>query len=127
MHLRPWRTHSLVLAVLGTIYALIGLSYIAAPLTPGRASALRVGLQWMPIDGWGIVFIIVGALGILSSRWPPASETWGYTAFSGLSTLWGLFYALGIPYGSAASNVTAALLWLGVAFLWWGISRLKNG
>lgn len=124
--LRPWRRHSLVLLVAGVVYVLIGLAYTALPTTGVRGSALRVALAVLPLAAWGIVFIVVGALAIVSSRWPPASETWGYTAMSTLSTLWACFYAFGIALGAPVSNTTGALLWAVIAFLWWAISGLVN-
>lgn len=124
--LRPWRRHGLVLAVLGAVYILIGLSYVLTDLSPMRQSSLRVALALMSLEGWGVVWIIAGLLAILSSRWPPASETWGYTLMSGLAALWGSFYATAIGLGASVQAVTGALVWFMVAFLWWAISGLKN-
>lgn len=124
--LRPWRRHSLVLAVLGTVYILIGWTYILAPGGSVRERSLQLAVNLLPFDGWGVVWIITGCLGILSSRWPPASETWGYTAMSGLAALWGSFFLGGVILGAAASGLSGALAWYMVAFLWWAISGLQN-
>lgn len=124
--LRPWKRHSLVLAVLGTVYVLIGLTYILTEPAPARMSTLRVALTWIPLAGWGVVWILVGLLAILSSRWPPASETWGYIAMSSLAALWASFFAASVALGGGTQALTGALVWYMVAFLWWAISGLKN-
>lgn len=124
--LRPWMRHSLVLAVAGTVYVLVGASYIIATPNSSRESALRLALDWMPLPAWGAVWIVVGLLAILSSRWPPASETWGYTTMTGLAAGWSAFYAFGITLGSDLQNVSGVLVWGLVAFMWWAISGLVN-
>lgn len=127
MRLRPWKRHSLVLMVLGVVYVLIGITYAFSPMPPDRMLSLKAALLIMPMAWWGTCFIAAGGLGILSSRWPPASETWGYVALSSLSALWASFYVWGVlVYGAPAYTLSAALLWAGVAFLWWAISGLVN-
>ncbi|MCW2496389.1 hypothetical protein [Jatrophihabitans sp.] len=124
--LRAWQRHSLVLAVAGTVYVLVGTSYILSEAIPSRESSLRVALAWMPFTAWGVVWIIVGLLAILSSRWPPASETWGYTTMTGLAAAWAAFYGFGILLGAPAQGISGLLVWGLVAFMWWAISGLVN-
>ena len=125
--LRPFKRHSLVLLVAGLVYSAIGVSYILAEPTSSRQSALTVALDWMPISGWGSLFIFTGSLSIISSRWPPVSETWGYTALTGLSAAWSAFYLTGVVFqNSSISNLSGALSWGMIAFMWWAISGLKN-
>ena len=126
MALRDWKRHSLVLAVAGTVYVLVGVSYIASTANASRESALRLALAWMPLPAWGCIWIVVGLLAILSSRWPPASETWGYTTMTALASAWAAFYGLGILLGSPTQNVSGVLVWGLVAFMWWAISGLVN-
>jgi hypothetical protein len=127
LSLRDWKRHSLVLAVAGTVYICTGVTYMTTEPTNSRLSALRVAIDWMPLSAWGIVFMLVGALAILSSRWPPASETWGYTALTSLSIGWAGFYLCAIPLGApAGQNFTGALAWGLLGFLWWAISGLVN-
>lgn len=123
--LRPWRRHSLVVGIGGMVYVLYGLTFFIPPVTEGRASALRLAF-YLPPAVWGVVWTLVGLLAIASTRWPPASETWGYTTMTGLSALWGLFYAFGIPLGAPVAGLTGFLVWVLVAFLWWGIAGLRN-
>lgn len=92
LHLRPWRRHSLVLGVAGVAYFLIGYSYLRVPLTEDRRGALGLALSYVGMSFWGTVFMLVGLLAILSARWPPASETWGYTMLGGVSAVWSAMY-----------------------------------
>lgn len=124
--LRPWERHSLVLAVLGAVYVLIGSTYMIVEQSPIRQSSLQLQTAILPMAGWGAVWVIVGLLGVLSSRWPPASETWGYTAMSALAALWGSFYCFGVLLGGPPQALTGGLVWAMVAFLWWAIAGLKN-
>lgn len=125
--IRPFKRHSLVLMVAGLVYILIGISYISTKPTHSRYVALKVALDWMSIDKWGYVFIIAGALAIISSRWPPISETWGYTVLTGLSTGWGSFYLVTVLFEhSPAQNLSGFLTWGIIGFMWWAISGLTN-
>lgn len=134
-HLRPFKRHSLVLLVLGLVYICIGGSMeLFDQKVAGRSASLHLALAIMPLGGWGIVWIVVGLLGVLSSRWPPsgpfqphAAETWGYTLLSALSAWWACVYVWGVlVYGAPPATISGALVWGGVAFLWWAISGLQN-
>ena len=71
--------------------------------------------------------IVVGVLALVSSRWPLTSERWGYVAMSSLAALWAAFYALAILLLDAPrGGVYGVIVWGLVAFLWWGISGLRN-
>lgn len=124
--LRPWRRHSLVLLVAGILYVLIGTSYTLPTVDPDREAALAVALYWAPMPVWGAVWILTGLTAILSSRWPPASETWGYTVMSGTAALWSAFILAGVPLGSDPANITGALVFAVLAFLWWANAGLLN-
>lgn len=124
---RPWGRHSLVLAVAGLAYIFIGMAFFY--VTPGdhRDQALIVAKHWMPLDGWAWVFIIVGLATLISARWPPTADKWGYMILTGLSAGWGAFYAAGVIFeDTPISNFAGmAIYWL-VAFMWWAISGLVN-
>lgn len=137
LRLRPWRRHSLVLLVAGVTYVLIGFAYLLTPSNPAREEALVLPLSLTAGSTlpWCFLFAAVGALAILSARWPPASETWGYTALTGLSTIWACFYIGGmginiwvehVPVDKALNSSTGALLFAVLGFLWWAISGLRN-
>jgi hypothetical protein len=128
LHLRPWKRHSFVLAVAGIVYICYGVALLAVATDPARTIGLAVATQVMSIRGWGVVWICVGTLAFLSSRWPPQSETWGYAAMSGLAAWWSACYGLAVLVVDEAPNsgVTAMLVWAMVAFLWWAISGLAN-
>lgn len=125
--LRPWRRHSLVVGMGGLVYVASGLVQILVPLREDRASTLVLPLRLAPIDAWGGLWLLVGALALLSTRWPPWSEVWGYTALTYLAALWSAFYALGWAfYDAPATALSGVLVWLLVGVLWWGISGLVN-
>lgn len=124
--LRPWQRHSLVLAAGGGVYVLYGLSYFLIPLTTERASGISLALSVGPIHAWATIWIVVGLLALASTRWPPASKTWGYSAMTGLAAWWGSVYLLSIPLGGPRTGLTGTLVWWLVGFLWWGISGLTN-
>lgn len=125
--LRTWKRHDLILLVAGLIYVLVGASYVLAETTETRFSALRVLLSLAPLEFWGCVFIVAGVLSIISSKWPPFAETWGYTVLTGVSSGWSAAYLTGIIFsGSPWSNINGALLWGLLGFMWWAISGLRN-
>lgn len=124
---RPFKRHSLVLLVAGFVFVAIGGSYLFAEPTESRLIALSVAISWMSLEKWGVVFVLCGALSIVSSRWPPISETWGYAVLTGLSAGWAAFYAMGVIFDeSPAANLNGTLSWGLIAFMWWAISGLDN-
>lgn len=127
--LRPWRRHSLVLAVGGGVYFLIGLAYLLTPMTTTRSQSLRVPLALTDgnIEVWAVMWMLFGALAFASTRWPPASETWGYTAMSSISALWACFAFAGTWFGAPiTSTIVGVLVWSLFGFLWWAVSGLRN-
>lgn len=124
---RPWKRHSLVLLVAGFVYIATGVTFLLSDPTYDRREALHFALELMPIQGWGVVFILAGLLAIISSKWPPVSETWGYSVLTGLSAGWSAFYLTGIMFSTAPNgNLTGVLAWGLLAFMWWAISGLVN-
>jgi hypothetical protein len=125
--LRPWKRHSTILMVVGFLYVLIGIQYMLAGPSPARELALAAVLRVAPLDVWGGVFAVVGVLSIISSRWPPLAETWGYMVLSGLSSGWAGAYLTGIAiFKSPITNITQVILWFVLAFMWWAISGFPN-
>jgi hypothetical protein len=125
--LRPWKRHSLILAVAGFLYALVGLTYALYKPTPGRKQSLSFLLDVAPAQFWGGLFICSGALTMISSIWPPFAETWGYMILTGLSAGWSAVYLMGVLFfGSQLTNITQVILWGTLAFMWWAISGLLN-
>lgn len=124
---RPWNRHSFVLIVSGFAYVGVGLTYLLANPTQARAFALELAFYIAPIEFWAGLFIFSGILTVISSKWPPISETWGYSILAAISSAWASFYILSIfLLDSPASNLSAGLVWGLIAFMWWGISGLRN-
>lgn len=124
---RPWTRHSLALLAGGLIYVVLGVSYILVPLTPQTREGLHIVLQWVSIDVWGAIFILCGILAMISSKWPPISETWGYTVLTGLSAGWSVTYLIGLWFYDASLVNWRGVITFGIlGFLWWVISGLQN-
>lgn len=123
---REWAQHGLVLTVAGFMYICIGVALLFAVLTPSQQIAVSAATKWLSLDGWGVLFIFAGLLSILSSRWPPLLEKWGYFVLTGLSVAWGGLYLVSLFNGAPLSNVASAATWGLIAFLWWAISGLVN-
>lgn len=123
---RPWTRHSLVLLVAGLAYIGIGFSYVYANETNDtNMTAIRLAMKWMPLDYWGAVWIVVGALAIISARWPPISKTWGYSAMTGMSAAWAAMYVIGVVVlGGPLYQINGVFVWGTLAFMWWAISGL---
>lgn len=125
-HLRPWQRHSQVLAVGGLVYLLIGVAFITMPNNPDRNQALSVILQLAPLQFWGACWAIAGVMALISTRWPPPSKTWGYTALAGVAALWSSAYLVGILDGNPVTGVLGSLVYGLFGFLWWAIAGLSN-
>lgn len=136
--LRPFREHSQVLLGVGTLYVAYGSVLIWQAPTADRQRGLALGLALLPLWAWGVIFVVTGLLGILSSRWPPASETWGYAALSGMAWCWCAVYGVGMLLTALAdftgwgaqvapySAVSGFLIWLTIGFVWTRIAKLVN-
>lgn len=125
--IRPVQTHSVVLMVAGLVYLFIGYTYLTSEPTPIRVEALKYALNWLDYNHWGYVWMLVGVMSIISSRWPPFSETWGYTVLTGQAAAWALFYLFGVMVGGTpTTNLSAVASWGLIAFMWWAIGRLVN-
>lgn len=125
--LRPWRQHSQVLIVSGLVYVTVGISYVVTEPTDARHAALKLATVIMPLSAWGWLWIVAGGLVFVSARWPPVSETWGYSVLTTLSFSWAFVYAAGVAFlGSPHSAISGALLWGLAAYLWYKIAGLTN-
>jgi hypothetical protein len=125
--LRPWKRHSTILAVVGFMFILAGFQYIFTSNTPGRERSLFVLLQIAPIQVWGGLLIIAGILAMLSTKWPPGAETWGYMVLTGLSSGWSATYLFGVIFFDApVAAIGQSIIWAALAFMWWAISGFPN-
>lgn len=125
--LRPWKRHSTALLVVGILHIFMGFQYITVPTTEARERALLVVLQFAPIQFWGSVFIFAGSLALLSTKWPPLAETWGYVVVTALSTGWAATYLTGIWFfHSPKSNYSQVFLWGVLGIMWMVFSGFPN-
>jgi hypothetical protein len=113
--------------VAGFGYMLNGIVYILSEPTRNSEIALVIAFEWFPIEFWGLVFVISGLIAVISSRWPPIAETWGYLPLTGLSAGWAATYAAGVILDdSPISNLSGTLTWGLLAFVWLAVPGLVN-
>lgn len=125
--LRPWKRHSTILVVVGFLFVLVGVQYIVTDSTVNRDKALAAVLVVAPIQFWAGVFIFAGLLAMLSSKWPPRFETWGYMVLTGLSAGWAATYLTGwLFFGASVASIGQVIIWASLAFMWWAISGFPN-
>jgi len=124
---REWKRHDTILCVGGLLYILVGLYYISTSDISSRATSLEILLRVAPMTVWGGTFIMAGVLSLISSRWPPFAETWGYVVMTSLSTGWAAAHLMGMLLADAPyTNAISAIVWGAFGFLWWAVSGLLN-
>lgn len=125
--MKPQTRHGLVLTVSGSVYFLFGLSLLSALPGESRWVGLVVVRNLMPLEAWCVIWCFVGALVMLSSRWPSFVSFWGYMLLTGLASLWSAAYLAAVIIREAPpSNISGSIVWGLVAFLWWAVSGLVN-
>ena len=109
----------------GVAYAAIGLDYIFDAQSASDTEAMFFALRIMPWTGWGIGFVLVGFLAVISARWPNWEKMWGYVVLTGWSAAWSSFWFAGaIITDVNIVYLSAGALWALLGFLWWGVSGL---
>lgn len=125
-HVKPWSRHGLILTTVGVAYIAVGIMFVSQEATALRAENLKLALNVMPYTWWGIGFMVVGLITIVSSRWPFAPKSLGYSVLSGWTVAWAGFHIIG---GIAAGNtayIASGVVWATMAFLWWAVSGLVD-
>lgn len=121
---RPWNRHGLILTTAGLVYIAVGIMFITQEATELRAENLKLALNILPYAGWGVVFIIVGCVTVVSARWPSAPKSLGYSVLTGHSAAWAGFHIFGGTAADNAAYIAAGFSWALVAFMWWAVSGL---
>ena len=117
---KQWDRHSLILTVVGVSYVLIGCGLILSPT--GRLNESKVNV--LPDDWWYVGFMVVGAISIISSRWPNKPRTLGYAILTGWTAATAGLYILSGILDDLNGLITQGVTWALIAFLWWAISGL---
>jgi len=124
---RQWKRHDVILCVGGLLYILVGVYYIVTSGSQSRWISLEILLRVAPMSVWGVVFIFAGLLSVISSRWPPFAETWGYVVLTSISAGWAAAYLMGILFADAPyTNLISTIVWGLFGFVWWAVSGLLN-
>lgn len=119
-HLKPWDRHGLILTVVGVVYIFIGI--LLATSETGNLNKSTVNI--LP-DDWGYFgFTLVGAIVVISSRWPSKPRTFGYALLTGWTAATAGLYMLSGIIDELSGLVAQGFVWSMVAFLWWAISGL---
>jgi len=120
-----WTRHSLVLIGAGAIYVSIGVAFLNASSLAKRAPSLKVALHVIPIDGWGIIYILIGAAAMASSMMTFWWKVRGYMILAGLSSGWAAFYIMAIFFEDAPTVTWVnALIFLLLSYIWITVSGL---
>lgn len=105
---------SLVLLVFGTLFVLIGCTYLGQAdeiiRSPAAALSYRAHLALMPLDVWAWLFIATGAAGILGGL--TMRHPLGFTALMVVSTWWGAEFIGSWIVTGYARAVLGALVWI---------------
>ncbi|QPL14681.1 membrane protein [Gordonia phage Schwartz33] len=123
-HVKPWSRHGLILTTAGITYVAMGVMYASQPATELRSENLKLALEIMPYFWWGIGFVVVGGITIISARWPYAPKSLGYSVLTGWSTAWAGFHIFGGLGTGNTAYVASGFSWAMVAFMWWAVSGL---
>lgn len=124
---KPWSRQGGILTVAGIAYIVMGVVYLFHNPSESQSEALYYAFRIMPLDAWGVGFVTIGVLSIISSRWPSWSKSWGYAVLTGWSVAWGLFYLFGaILTDAKVVYFGSAGIWFLLGFLWWGVSGLVS-
>ncbi len=84
--LLPWTRESLVLVLAGLLFVAQGLSLMFYTASAPRWEALVIARNVMPLNWWGLFFIVCGVVATVTSRWPAEAHHWGYIILTGLSS-----------------------------------------
>lgn len=124
-HQRRWTRHSLVLVGAGLVYVGIGVAFILSPGYVGKDPSLKSALRLLSLDGWGTVYILIGALAVAAAFLPSEKKIWGYMVLTALSSGWAFLYVMSTFVNNAPKiTLLSGLLWLLLAFIWWAVSGL---
>lgn len=108
---------SLVLLVFGTLFVLIGISYLdqADQLTssPAAAQAYTAHLALFDLKVWALLFIGTGAAGIFGGL--RMRHEVGYTALMVMATWWGAEFVGSAIVTGTGRPVLGALVWIGLS------------
>lgn len=124
---RPYTRHSFVLMIGGLAYLIMGFVIMGWTIEGPQGTAVAVALRVIPAHLWGLIWMSTGALVIFSAWWPAQNDRWGYAALTALAGGWAAIYLAGLfSESNSFAEITGALVWSLVAFLWWGIAGLVN-
>jgi hypothetical protein len=102
------------LLLISAAWLLLGVAY----LTTGTATrpGLVLPLALMPIEAWGVVWVVCGLAGAISAFLRgPGQDTVGFLAVEAIATVWGLSYLGGWLIGSYSRGWITGAIFLTVS------------
>jgi hypothetical protein len=99
-----------VLAIVGAIYIVVGLSQAFLPVPSATADGYGFAERLAPLPFWGGVWAVVGLIGCITSFFPKGRDAWGYATLVVFSLAWASMAALStILYGADRGWILAAI------------------
>lgn len=123
-HVKPWDRHGLVLMTAGFSYILIGAAFVFSEDSPTRLAMFHSVYRGLPYSWWCVGFMVVGAISVISSRWPSKPRTLGYATLTGWTAGCSGLYVFGGLFTGSTGYLVTGFMWAVMGFLWWAISGL---
>lgn len=99
-----------ILLTYGAIWALFGYSLIVEP-NPDR-SGIQTLLRLWPLSTWGVLWIVAGAVAVVSAFMPTGLDWAGYAALPLMAVCWaGSYLAAWQPLGDNNRGWITAAIW----------------
>lgn len=113
---RPWpgTVRGLILWLFGWAFIVVGgLNYIGTTIPEPTRTYLSFALSLAPQLFYGIAFVVVGALAIVTSYCHFDRDKWGFKTAALFSGVWGAGYVCGwLFYDAPARALGGSVVWL---------------
>jgi hypothetical protein len=112
---RPWpgTLRGLILWFFGWAFIIVGgLQYLGTTIPEPTRTYLAFALDHAPAWAYGVMFITVGIVAIVSSYCHFDRDRWGYLISSVLAATWGMVYVCGWAfYDASARALGGCVVW----------------
>ena len=124
----PWKRHGLILLASGSYFIVFGFNlFLSGDELERREEIIVSALRIMPTRGWAWLFIFLGAVIIIVSRFKCFRPSWGYMILVGHGSAWTAVYFVGYVFdGAPIANLNYGLIWMIFSFKWYLVSGLVN-
>lgn len=129
MMLKPFGVRGLVLSTLGVLWVLIGVSGLTVGLSPLSVLTIDYMLDelfFLNTVTVSAAWIATGIMGIITSRWPPYQDSWGFFFLAPMPMFWALLHLVGAIFHGPILGVLVTVVYAVMCVLLWGISKLED-